>query len=101
MKPSREVDAKTELPSWAGLFKALGHPIRLGIMMEVGEGPRTVGHLASLFGVESSTMSQHLRILRMSGLVRARKEKNRIFYYAVSNCVEKLVDCLESTSDPA
>lgn len=62
----------------AEVFKALSDPTRLRLVKLLGEcregvcsgGPLCVNALAHRLGVTQSAVSQHLRILRQTGLVR-------------------------------
>jgi ArsR family transcriptional regulator, arsenate/arsenite/antimonite-responsive transcriptional repressor len=65
----------------ADLFRALGHPIRLGIMRQLAERPETCAcDFTEIFGVAQPTISQHLKVLREAGLVRTRRRGNQICY---------------------
>lgn len=55
----------------AELFKVLASPVRVAALLRMQEGPSNVGELAEHAGVTPTLMSQHLRVLRMSGLVRS------------------------------
>jgi DNA-binding transcriptional ArsR family regulator len=50
-------------------FRALSHPIRLGIVERLGSGPATVGEATRTFGVSKPAISRHLRVLEATGLV--------------------------------
>lgn len=65
----------------ADLFRALGHPIRLGIMRQLAERPETCAcDFTEVFGVAQPTISQHLKVLREAGLVRTRRRGTQICY---------------------
>jgi DNA-binding transcriptional ArsR family regulator len=76
----------------AELFKALGHPTRVRILELLREGERTVSQLTAALGVEGSTASQQLAILRMKNLVDTRKEGSLIFYRIRDPQVNDLLD---------
>lgn len=50
-------------------YKALGDPTRLAIFETVARRPRTVGDLAAELGIAQPTVSNHVRVLRDSGLL--------------------------------
>lgn len=50
---------------------ALGDPTRRAIFEMVAERPRSVVELTRALPVSQSAVSQHLKVLRQSGLVRA------------------------------
>ena len=82
---SAEVTALTEM------FKLLGDPTRLRILyalVEVGE--LCVCDLSAVVGAPESSVSHALRLLRMAGVVRARRA-GRMAYYAIDDHHVRLV----------
>lgn len=65
-RPSTDVAA---LAAAGELLRALGAPHRLAIVLELAEGPRCVHELVERLGTSQSLTSQHLRVLRNTGLV--------------------------------
>jgi ArsR family transcriptional regulator, arsenate/arsenite/antimonite-responsive transcriptional repressor len=62
-------------------FKALGHPVRLGIALRLAEEPETCAcDFADVFEVSQPTISQHLKVLRDAGLVVTRRRGTQICY---------------------
>lgn len=56
----------------AGIARALAHPVRIRILRILGgRGTCWCGDLCAEFPLAQSTVSQHLKILREAGLVRA------------------------------
>jgi ArsR family transcriptional regulator len=65
----------------ASRFKALGHPVRLGIALRLAREPDTCAcDFADVFAVSQPTVSQHLKVLRDAGLVRTRRQGTQICY---------------------
>lgn len=65
----------------AARFKALGHPVRLGIALRLAEEPDTCAcDFAKVFGVSQPTVSQHLKVLRDAELVTTRRQGTQICY---------------------
>lgn len=64
----------------AYLCKALAHPVRLLIIDQLREGPRSVGELATGLNLPQSNLSQHLGILRAKRLVGRRREGSNVYY---------------------
>jgi DNA-binding transcriptional ArsR family regulator len=56
------------------VFKALADPTRREILHLLRSGERTVGGIASNFRTSRPAISKHLRLLRVAGLVRTRKQ---------------------------
>lgn len=73
--------AKTALfDEFARLAQALANGRRLEIVDVLANGERTVQRLASETGLSVANASQHLQVLREVGLVRSRRDGNRIYY---------------------
>jgi ArsR family transcriptional regulator len=64
----------------AELFRALAHPARIRALEVLVEGPRSVGELQPLVGIESSHLSQQLGVLRRAGLVTTDKQGASVIY---------------------
>ena len=58
----------------ADLFKVFGDSTRLRIMYALSEDEKNVLSIAEELGMEQSTISHQLRILRANKLVRGRRE---------------------------
>lgn len=68
------------LDSTAEILRLLGQPIRLQILLVVGQDEVCVCHLEAITGLRQAAISQHLMGLRKAGLVLARR-KGRFMYY--------------------
>ena len=64
----------------AALFKALGHPVRVRLLELLTPGEQPVSELITATGLEASHLSQHLTVLRRTGLVTARRTGNAVHY---------------------
>jgi len=67
------------------LFRALADPTRLAVLESVMRQEMTVTDLTAHFAVTQPAISQHLAILRESGLVLHRREGRQIYYRADPN----------------
>lgn len=65
---------------WAELYKTLGDPTRLHILGLLGVRDACVCELVELLPISQSAVSQHLRRLKSSGLVRDYRDKAWVFY---------------------
>lgn len=79
----------------ADVLKALAHPERLRIVAVLCEGERNVIGLAERLDLPQAIVSQHLRILRMSGLVAAERLRGFSIYGLAQKRLRALVQCLE------
>jgi len=62
------------------VFRLLGQPIRVQIIMIIATGEACVCHMEAILGIRQATISQHLMVLRDSGLVTAKRIGRNIFY---------------------
>ena len=76
------------------LLKALANRHRLIVICQLIENERSVGELAALLKLRSSTVSQHLALLRKDGLVTARRDGQTIWYSIGSAPARELVGAL-------
>jgi ArsR family transcriptional regulator len=76
----------------AEFFKALAHPIRIRILELLRAGERSVHDLQRTLGVDQSTVSQQLAVLRAKNVVGARKEGTTVRYAIRDALVVDLLD---------
>jgi ArsR family transcriptional regulator len=76
----------------AEFFKALAHPLRIQIIDALREGERGVNELAERLGVEPTTVSQQLAVLRSRNIVYGRKEGNYVLYTVKDPMIFTLLD---------
>ena len=62
------------------IFAMLGEPVRMKIILALMEGELCVYHICEITGGKQSAISQHLRKLKDSKIVKARKEANQVLY---------------------
>ncbi len=79
----------------ARIFKAISHPTRLFIVEEVAHNRRCVCELTDMIGVDVSTVSKHLSILKNAGLLKDERDKNNIYYSLEAPCILKFFGCLK------
>lgn len=90
----------TRLVEAAQMFRILGHESRLRLLTLLGEEHRTVGHLASATSMPQPLVSQHLRTLRLAGLVTGRREgKNVIYSLADAHVAHVIADTLAHVTE--
>lgn len=61
-------------------MQAMAHPLRLKILCLVGNQELSVLEIVDAVGTSQSNISQHLAVLRDSGVLKARKQANKVFY---------------------
>lgn len=78
----------------ANLLKTLAHPARLMIVCTLVDSEFSVGELEEKVDVHQPHLSQHLTVLRGSGIVETRREGKQIFYRLTEEKAAQLVDAL-------
>ena len=61
----------------AEFFRMLGHPVRIRVLELLQDGPKPVRDLLAETGIEPSSLSQQLAVLRRSGIVTATATRER------------------------
>jgi ArsR family transcriptional regulator len=64
----------------AEFFKALAHPLRIGILELLRRGPLSVGQLQEVIGVPASSISQQLAVLRGRNVVVTERRGTTVIY---------------------
>ena len=64
----------------AEFFRTLGHPVRIRVLELLQDGPKPVRDLLADIGVESSSLSQQLSVLRRAGLVTSSRDGSAVVY---------------------
>lgn len=79
----------------ANILKALAHPVRIEILNYLDEGKQlNVKEIHELLGIEQSSASHHLGILKDKGILLSRREGKNTYYYLRDKNFGKLIDCL-------
>lgn len=81
----------------AAFAKAIGHPVRVQILRMLAKNEaRMCSHIVDELPRAQSTVSEHLRILRQAGLVRANESGPRVGYCIVPSALRRLKALLEA-----
>ena len=74
------LDRDHDIEQAARALKAMAHPLRLKILCILGNREVSVQDIVGCVGTSQSNISQHLAILREKGVLRTRKDANRVYY---------------------
>jgi ArsR family transcriptional regulator, lead/cadmium/zinc/bismuth-responsive transcriptional repressor len=91
-------DQTTELSE---LFRLLGEPNRLAIVISCLDGPLSVGEITARLTLSQSLVSHHLRLLRAARLLKAGRRGKQVFY-SIPDCHvrEMLTNMIEHLIEP-
>ncbi len=90
-----ELDA-ARLDMAANMLKAIAHPMRIAILKQLEGGKKlTVTEIHEYLGIEQSTTSHHLGILKDKGVLCSRREGKNTYYYLKHHVLSQIIDCLQ------
>ena len=84
---------------FAEVAKALGHRHRLEILEVLAQGERSVEALAERAGLSIANASQHLRLMRRTGLLASRRNGKQILYRLSDPAVLDLLSALHRVAE--
>lgn len=67
----------------ADFLKVLSHPTRVSIVSELLKQKKCVNAIEDMLSLKQSNISQHLNLLRLSGIVDYEQEGNKKCYFLV------------------
>lgn len=87
-----ELIGKTENIEQAAMaMQAMAHPLRIKILCLLSSGEIAVGEIVEAVGTTQGNVSQHLGILKASGMITSRNEGKKTFYRIDDKRVIKIV----------
>ncbi|MEO0437050.1 MAG: metalloregulator ArsR/SmtB family transcription factor [Pseudomonadota bacterium] len=75
----------------AAIFRALGDPQRLRLLMMLESGESCVSEMAMTLEEPLPAISQRLRVLKSERIVRARRDGKHVFYSLADEHISRLV----------
>ncbi|MCB0637399.1 MAG: helix-turn-helix transcriptional regulator [Lewinella sp.] len=88
-------DEKLEVSS--EILRALAHPLRMRILAFIDKhGQINVNKIYNTLQIEQSITSQHLRVLRLAGLVDTEREGKFVLYAIDYDKLGSAVDAIKS-----
>lgn len=86
---------KYNLSLMAKMSSLFGNELRVAILMYLLEkGEACVGKIVEALEMKQSTVSNQLKILKLGGVVKTRKEGNKIFYSLADSHISNLLIAL-------
>jgi len=76
----------------AAFFKALAHPTRIEVLEQLRGGEQCVNDLQTAIGIDQSTVSQQLALLRSRNIVESRKAGTSVYYRVRDPLIFQLLD---------
>ena len=76
----RQIWSDADLEKACNLFRVLGEPSRLRIVLALKAGEMCVYHIVEACGGNQSAVSHQLRVLKDNGVLKARREGQNVLY---------------------
>ncbi len=95
------LNADDTMGQLADLFRLMGDPTRLRIILTCLDKPISVGEIAARLDSSPSLVSHHLRLLKAARVLRSERRGKQIFYSALDEhirCV--IVDMVAHVGEP-
>ena len=81
----------------ANMLKAIAHPIRISIVSCLEDGnKRTVTEIHKHLGIEQSTASHHLVILKDRGVLSSKREGKNTWYFLKHDNLKTILSCVST-----
>ena len=103
VKPNNVVNLYSEdaLVQVADLFRLMGDPTRLSIILTCLDEPISVGEIAKRLSLSSSLVSHHLRLLKAARILRSERSGKHIFYSALDEHIRCVItDMVAHVDEP-
>ena len=84
--------ARASIERASTLFRAMGEPGRLSMLLLLRQGEACVSDLAAITGEALNTVSQRLTLLEKDALVAKRREGRHVYYRLVDEHVLRIVE---------
>lgn len=95
-----EEKVRQEMDALARLLQVLAEPRRLHILYLLMHREMCVCELLAELDISQPLTSHHLRVLSEAGLVRSRRQAQRIFYSVVPEALARLKETFLAHFDP-
>ena len=81
----------------ANMLKAIAHPIRILIVGTLEDGKKlTVTEIHKKLGIEQSTASHHLGILKDKGVLSSKREGKNTWYFLRHESLKTVLTCVSN-----
>jgi ArsR family transcriptional regulator, virulence genes transcriptional regulator len=79
----------------AAMLKAIAHPVRIKIVGCLEDGNKqTVSEIHKQLGIEQSTASHHLGILKDKGVLASKREGKNTWYFLKHKNLKTILNCV-------
>lgn len=101
MEPSeRLLEGDESIEQASRSLKAMSHPLRLKVLCTLNDQELSVQEIVEQVGTSQSNISQHLGIMREKGILKARKNANKVYYRVGDPRTLKLISLMREVFCP-
>ena len=86
-----ELIPEDRLEKMVKILKAIAHPLRLQIVNILLNSEYQVGEMVQALGTGQSLTSQELGKLKLFGVLKSRREGNKVYYSLKTNSIRKIL----------
>lgn len=90
------LDSEETVVQVADVFRLMGDPTRLRVILICLREPISVGDIAEQLSLSSSLVSHHLRLLKAARVLRGERRGKQIFYSALDDHIRCVIDDMVS-----
>ncbi len=83
--------APAQLAELAEMFRLMGDPSRLAIILACLDGPISVSGVAARTGLSANLVSHHLRLLRAARILGAERRGKQVFYAPADDHIRRTI----------
>ena len=84
----------------ANMLKAIAHPMRIAILNYLEQNKAlSVTEIHERLGIEQSTTSHHLGILKDKGVLLSKREGKNTYYSVKNSALCQIVNCVSSCTE--
>jgi len=76
------------------VIKAMANPVRLIVIELLKEGEKSFSVLMEYFDIDKSTLSKHIGVLKVAGIVKSRRDGLEMFYHLQVPCITDFFKCV-------
>lgn len=81
---------------WADILKTIGHPIRIKIIEKLLDHDQCVSNIWTCLDLPQATVSQHLSLLRVKGIVQHERCGAKVKYSIRDRKIEEIFKLIKS-----
>jgi len=84
-----------QLENAASMLKAMAHPMRIAILSLLEDGKKmTVSEIHESLGLEQSSTSHHLGILKDKGVLQSKRDGKNTYYFLKHDSLSNILNCV-------